>query len=84
MNALSQLVSFALVGRRGLAVLGVAALPEVGFVLQVASVGTLVGALVALRAKRRFADVDTWAITTAWTGLGVVLGFAIALVAAVA
>ncbi len=83
MNALSQLVSFAPVGRRGLAVLGLAALPEVGFVLQVASVSALVGALVALRAKRRFADVDTWAITTAWTGLGLVVGLVIALVAAV-
>lgn len=84
MNALPHLVSLASAGCRVSVVLALAALPEVGFVLQVTSVGTLVGALVALRAKRRFAHADTWAITTAWTGLGLLAGLTIALAAALA
>jgi hypothetical protein len=78
MNALPQLL-FPV----SAAVLALAALPEIGFVLQVTSVGTLVGALVALRAKRRFGHADTWAITTAWTGLALLVGLAIALTAVI-
>jgi len=83
MNALPQLLFPVSAAARTAAVLGLAALPEVGFVVQITSVGTLVGALVALRAKRRFADADTWAITTAWTGLALVVGLVIVVVAAV-
>lgn len=42
-----------------------APLPELGFALQLAGVGAAVGSAVALRAKHRAADVDTWRITTA-------------------
>jgi glycopeptide antibiotics resistance protein len=79
MNALPQLLRPV-----SAAVLALGALPEIGFVLQIASVGTLVGALVAMRAKRRFAHADTWAITTAWTGLALLVGLVIALAAAIA
>ena len=51
-----------------------APVPEVAFALQVASVGGAVGAAVALRARRRDADADTWRITTAWATLGLVIG----------
>jgi hypothetical protein len=52
----------------------VAPLPELSFVLQTAAVGTAVGSAIALRAKRRNPDVDSWSITTAWATLGFLLG----------
>lgn len=81
MNALPQVLSLA---RPSLLLFGLATLPEVGFVLQAASVGTLVGGLVALRAKRRYARVDTWVVTTAWTGLGLLVGLVTTAVVAIA
>lgn len=60
-----------------------APLPTLGLVLQIAAVGTLVGSLVALRASGRWDRIDTWAITTAWTGVGAVVGVIVALFALV-
>lgn len=60
-----------------------APIPEVAFVLQSAAVGTALGSAIALRAKRSYRDVDTWAITTAWGTLGVVVGLLVALVGTV-
>lgn len=61
----------------------VAPIPEVGFVLQCAAVGTAVGSVIALRAKRRRDDADTWSITTAWATLGLVVGLMVAFVSVV-
>lgn len=55
-----------------------APLTELGFALQLAGVGAAVGSAVALRAKHRAADVDTWRITTAWATLGLAVGIALA------
>lgn len=55
-------------------VAGLAPVPEVGFVLQIAAVGAAVGSAIALRARGHDAEVDTWRITTAWTTLGLVVG----------
>lgn len=52
----------------------VAPVPELAFVLQTTAVGTAIGSAVALRAKRRNPDVDSWSITTAWASLGLGLG----------
>jgi hypothetical protein len=52
----------------------VAPVPELAFILQVAAAGTAIGSAVALRAKRRNPDADTWAITTAWATLGLLCG----------
>jgi hypothetical protein len=56
--------------------LGVAVspLPVIGFVLQMAALGTAIGSVVALHAKRRDPLADTWSITTAWASLGFVAG----------
>lgn len=54
-----------------------APVPEVGFVLQVVGVGAAIGSAVALRARRRSAEVDTWRITTAWATLGLLSGLAL-------
>jgi hypothetical protein len=67
--------------------LGAAALapvPEVGFVLQLAGVGAAIGSVVALRARGRDAEVDTWRVTTAWASLGLFVGLLVVTVAAVA
>lgn len=69
MTALS-LILFAKVG----VVVALEPVPELGFVLQFAAAGAAVGAAVALRARRRDAEVDTWRITTAWATLGLVVG----------
>ncbi len=61
-----------------------APIPEVGLVLQSAAVGTALGSAIALRAKRRHDDADTWAITTAWATLGLVVGLLIVCLSAVA
>jgi hypothetical protein len=55
-------------------------LPALGFLLQAVAVGTAVGAAVALRASRRHSHADTWAITTAWASLALVVGVLIELV----
>lgn len=65
-----QLVRFALVGP----------VPELGFLLQAVAIGTAVGAAVALRASRRDRHADTWAITTAWATLALLVGVLIELV----
>jgi hypothetical protein len=56
----------------GLAAVGPA--PALALVMQVAGFFGLIGSAVALRAKRRDPDVDTWRITSAWTTLGTVVG----------
>lgn len=71
MQALA-LVSSALIA--GIPLVAVAPVPAIGFVLQVAALGTAIGSVVALRAKRRDPHADTWAITTAWASLGIVVG----------
>jgi hypothetical protein len=53
---------------------GIQPLPQLAFVLQTSAIGTAVGSAVAARAKRRNPDADTWAITTAWATLGLVVG----------
>ncbi len=57
-----------------------APVPEVAFVLQVGAVGAAIGSAVALRARTRDADVDTWRITTPWATLGLLVGVMIAVV----
>jgi len=57
--------------------LAVVPVPELGFVLQAGGVGAAIGSAVALRARRRDPDVDTWRITTAWATLGTIVGVAI-------
>lgn len=57
--------------------LAVAPVPELGFVLQAAGLGAAIGSAVALRARARDAEVDTWRIATAWATLGMVVGVAI-------
>jgi Na+/glutamate symporter len=80
MNAISPVLlalSDAFV-RHGLPLrLSVSAVPELGLLLQLLALGTGVGSAVALRAKRRHRDADTWAITTAWATLGLIVGLAI-------
>lgn len=61
-----------------------APVPEVAFALQSAALGAALGSVVALRAKRRYDDADTWAITTTWATLGLALGLLIVCVSAVA
>lgn len=62
-----------------------APIPEVAFVLQSTAVGTAaLGSVIALRAKRRYGDADTWAITTTWATLGLVVGVLAAFVSALA
>lgn len=58
----------------GTAVVAVAPVPAIGFVLQMAALGTAIGSFVALRAKQRDPNADTWSITTAWASLGLVIG----------
>jgi len=61
-----------------------APVPELALVLQAGAVGTAVGSGVALRAKRRYRDADTWAITTAWATLGILIGIATVCLSALA
>lgn len=64
----------------GVFIAGLAPSPRLAFVLQTTAVGTAVGSGIAARAKRRNPDAgrnpdaDTWAITTAWATLGLVVG----------
>ena len=62
------------------ALLAVAPVPEVAFVLQTAAVGAAVGSAVGLSARRRDPDADTWRITTAWATLGLVVGAGIVVI----
>lgn len=48
--------------------------PEWAFALQLASLGTALGAALALRAKARRPTVDTWQITATWATLGFAVG----------
>ena len=64
--------------------LALAPVPELGFALQLAAAGGALGSAVALRAKRRPVEVDTWRITTAWATLGVVVGLLAAGIGAIA
>lgn len=61
----------------------VAPIPELAFVLQSTAIGTALGSAVALRAKRRNPEADSWSITTAWASLGFLLGGIAALLALV-
>lgn len=60
----------------------VAPLPDIAFVLQAGAVGTAFGTAVSARARRRRPDAETSQITAAWTLLGLGLGAAIAVIAA--
>jgi hypothetical protein len=62
----------------GLAAVGPS--PALALVMQVAGLFGLIGSAVALRAKRRDPDVDTWRITTAWTFLGTITGSCVVIV----
>lgn len=64
--------------------LAVAAVPELGFALQAAGIGAALGSAIALCAQRRWREVDTWRITTAWASFGLLIGFLVAAVAALA
>jgi hypothetical protein len=59
-----------------------APLPALGFVLQVAALASAIGSGVALLAKRRDRDADTWAITAARGSLGLVVGVIAAVITA--
>lgn len=65
-------------------IVGIAPVPELAFVLQITAVGTALGSAVALRAKRRNPQIDSWSITTAWATLGFLLGALVALLTLVA
>jgi len=60
----------------------VSPVPELGLVLQLAAAGSTVGAVVALRARARWPEADVWRITTAWSLVGLVIGVAAVVVAA--
>ena len=61
----------------------VAPVAPLGFVLQVAGVGGLVGTALALRLRLRRRRVDCWTVVAAWTMLGAVVALAIVLFALV-
>lgn len=61
-----------------------APITELAFVLQLAGLGAGIGSAVALRARHRDPDADTWRITTAWATLGLIVGSIAVLVLAVA
>ena len=67
-----------------LVVSSLAPVPELAVALQAAAVGTAIGSAIALRAKRRNPDADTWAITTAWATLGLLCGGLAVLLSALA
>jgi len=62
--------------------LGLAPVPELGFVLQCGAAGTAIGTAVAARARRRRSDADAAAITAAWSLLGLGVGTAVAVASA--
>ncbi len=57
--------------------------PELAFVLQIAGVGAAIGSAIALCARGRDAEADTWRITTAWATLGLVVGVALSVALAI-
>jgi len=61
----------------------VAPVAPLGFVLQVAGVGGLVGTALALRLRLRQRRVDCWMVVAAWTMLGAGIALGITLVALV-
>ncbi len=60
----------------------VSPVPELGFVLQLAAAGSAIGGAVALRARARRPEADVWQITTAWSLVGLVIGMAAVVAAA--
>ncbi len=60
----------------------VSPVPELGLVLQLAAAGSAIGGAVALRARARRPEADVWQITTAWSLVGLVIGVAAVVVAA--
>ncbi len=60
----------------------VSPVPELGLVLQLAAAGSAIGDLVALRARAHRPGADVWRITTAWSVVGLVIGLAAVVVAA--
>jgi len=59
----------------------VAPVAPLGFVLQVAGLGGLVGTALALRLRLRRRRVDCWTVVAAWTMLGAGIALAIVLFA---
>ena len=59
----------------------VAPVAPLGFVLQVAGTGGLVGTALALRLRLRRRRVDCWTVVAAWTMLGAGIALGIVLVA---
>ncbi len=68
-------------GGAAILVLGAGPIPEFGMILQFSGLGALLGLIVALRAKRRFAaDADQrWTIIARYTIAGAVVGALVAL-----
>lgn len=58
-------------------------IPEIALLLQSAGAGGVVGSLIALRRRCRDPEADAWAITTAWSGLGLAVAALALLFAAV-
>lgn len=56
----------------------IAPLPELSLILQFAALGGAIGGLVAARARRRSPRADASTITSAWAGLGLVVGVVVA------
>lgn len=73
-GAMTALNLFVSVKASVAALLAVAPVPELAFILQAAAVGAAIGSAVGLRARRRDVDADTWRITTAWATLGLIVG----------
>lgn len=59
----------------------VAPVAPLGFILQVAGLGGLLGTALALRLRLRRRRVDCWTVVAAWTMLGAVIALGIILVA---
>lgn len=55
-------------------VLGLAPVPELGFILQMFGLGGAVGLVVAYRARRLGIRADPWLIAARWSLLGGLLG----------
>jgi hypothetical protein len=49
-------------------------IPTIGFLLQGAAAGTLVGTLIAYRRRRENPRFDTFPVITRWSALGLILG----------
>lgn len=75
-NALTALAGTALAAA---VVLGLGPVPELGFVLQMFGLGGALGLAAAYSARRRGIRTDPWLITTRWSLVVGLFGFAIAL-----